>query len=78
MKIKVIVSTFLLTFATALNSSAYAQMSPPQINPAPTTSEDFAKTQTVQKLLEITGSKKLYKQMVLQIFTSLKTTYPQG
>jgi len=75
------IATGLISLTAIVNNPVFAQTpssdnKPNNTKPAVINSEDAAKTETVKKLLEITGSKNLYEQMMTQIFKTLQAQYP--
>ena len=89
MQVKLMIATGLISLSAIVNNPVFAQnpssnkpavinsqAKPNNSKPAVTNSEDAEKAETVKRLLEITGAKNLYDQMMTYIFSSLQAEYP--
>ncbi|MBW4612409.1 MAG: DUF2059 domain-containing protein [Desmonostoc vinosum HA7617-LM4] len=75
MKIKLLISAIVLSFATSINGVVFAQTPTNTTAPASNT-EDPEKINNIKKLLEITGSRNLFQKITSQLIGTMKTEYP--
>ncbi|MDF5729025.1 MAG: DUF2059 domain-containing protein [Rhizonema sp. PD38] len=76
MKLKLFVSTILLSLFTTMNEVALAQTATDSSN-VPMTTQETEKINNIKQLLKITGSSSLSRQIVIQTVSSIKSQYPQ-
>ncbi|MDP5017070.1 DUF2059 domain-containing protein [Anabaena sp. UHCC 0187] len=77
MQIKTFVFAASLSLITTLNIPAFAQ-TPDSPNVPINKIEDTEKTNNINKLLDITGSRNLSRKIITQLIDSLKAEYPQA
>ena len=75
MKLKLLISTILLSLFTTMNGVALAQTT--DSSNVPVTTEETEKIKNIKQLLNITGASSLSQQIVMQMLISMKSQYPQ-
>lgn len=75
MKLKLFVSTILLSLLTTMNGVALAQTT--DSSNVPVTTQETEKIKNIKQLLNVTGASSLSQQIVMQMLISMKSQYPQ-
>ncbi len=75
MKLKLFVSTILLSLLTTMNGVALAQTT--DSSNVPVTAQETEKIKNIKQLLNVTGASSLSQQIVMQMLISMKSQYPQ-
>ncbi|MDZ8052599.1 MAG: DUF2059 domain-containing protein [Aulosira sp. ZfuVER01] len=76
MKIKILISVVAISLVTTVNGVVFAQ-TPNRTTAPATNTQDPDKINNIKKLLEITGTKTLSRQIINQMLVALKGEYPQ-